>query len=152
MEAPASPNSPLVAGLLPWKGLLRASGPDAVPFLHRLLSCDLNPLPPGGSVLGCFLTPQGRAIAAILALRTEGEVLLEVEAGFSPALSSTLERYRFAEAVEFADLSDEAAWLVLLGPKAPDALRALGISDAPSPGRHLAASNLAGVLRVLRSD
>ncbi|HKB15221.1 MAG TPA: hypothetical protein VKF62_04110, partial [Planctomycetota bacterium] len=142
--------STLAAGLLPWVGLVRVGGTEAVSFLQRLLSCDLRDLAPGASAPGCLLSPNGRALAVVLALRTEEEVLLEVEAPFAPPLAQALERYRFAEAVEIADRSATVSWLVLLGPRAPDALRAIGIAEPPAGGTH--ASTARGDGRVLRAD
>ncbi len=144
--------SALAAGLLPWEGLVRVGGSEAVPFLQRLLSCDLRDLAAGASAPGCLLSPTGRALAVVLALRTDGEVLLQVETPFALPLAQALERYRFSEAVEIADGSETAAWLVLLGPKAPDALRAVGLPEPPARGRHVASANGEGAGRILRSD
>ncbi|MGH7149655.1 MAG: YgfZ/GcvT domain-containing protein [Planctomycetota bacterium] len=144
--------STFVAGLLPWEGLVRVGGTEAVAFLQRLLSCDLRDLAPGGSTAGCLLSPTGRALAVVLALRTEEEVFLAVETSFARPLAQALERYRFAEAVEIADRSESASWLVLLGPKAPDALRAVGIVEPAARGSHspLPTSERDG--RILRAD
>ncbi|HET6204610.1 MAG TPA: glycine cleavage T C-terminal barrel domain-containing protein [Planctomycetota bacterium] len=146
----AAAETALAAGPIPWRGLVRVGGAEAVPFLQRLLSCDLGALSPGESAAGCLLTPAGRAVAVVLALRAEAEVLLEVEAALAPALLAALERYRFAEPVELADRTSETAWLALLGPKGGEALRSVGIADAPSAGRHAATSE--GSVRVLRTD
>jgi folate-binding protein YgfZ len=142
--------SALAAGPLPWEGLVRVGGSEAVPFLQRLLSCDLRDLAAGASAPGCLLSPTGRALAVVLALRTDGEVLLQVETPFALPLAQALERYRFSEAVEIADGSEAAAWLVLLGPKAPEALRAVGLPEPPARGSHVASAN--GTGRILRSD
>ncbi|HKB15001.1 MAG TPA: hypothetical protein VKF62_03000, partial [Planctomycetota bacterium] len=141
--------SGFAAGLLPWEGLVRVGGVEAVPFLQRLLSCDLRDLAPGASAPGCLLSPTGRALAVVLVLRTDEEVLLEVEIPFARPLSQALERYRFAEAVEVADLSERVAWLVLLGPEAPQALRAAGIPGPSARGNHAA---FGGESRILRTD
>ncbi len=144
--------SALVAGLLPWEGLVRVVGSEAVPFLQRLLSCDLRDLAPGASAPGCLLSPTGRALAVVLALRTDGEVLLGVETPFARPLAQALERYRFSEAVGIADGSETAAWLILLGPKAPEALRSLGVAEPPARGSHIVPANGEGVGRILRTD
>lgn len=59
---------------LPFLGLLRAEGPDALPFLQGQLTHDLRLLADGRTLLAACCTPQGRVIA-LPRLRQQGEAV-----------------------------------------------------------------------------
>ena len=66
----------LVIAALTDRALLRVTGADARPFLHNLLTQDVEDLAPGGLRYGALLTPQGRMLHEVFLLGEEDGVLL----------------------------------------------------------------------------
>jgi folate-binding protein YgfZ len=60
------------------RGYVEVSGPDAEDFLERMLSNEVAALEPGASRPALLLTPKGRIIAPLRAVRTADEAFLLV--------------------------------------------------------------------------
>lgn len=107
----------LVRGLLPEPGagrrqpapygLIEVSGPDAVEFLHRLCSQDVEGLAPGRCAPAAFLTPKGKLVATATIVRRDGGAFVEVQAGVVDTVAELLDRYHFTEKLE---LRRHEAW------------------------------------------
>jgi hypothetical protein len=112
------------------RGRLRIEGPDAVPFLHALVTNDIQRLAPGDGAHAAYLTPQGRMIAD-LALYHRGEFLLAAVApGAAAPLAEKLDQVIFAERVTVADVSATSTELFVTGGAASDVLgRAFGVGS-----------------------
>jgi folate-binding protein YgfZ len=83
------------------RGYVAVTGPDAADFLERMVSNEVDSLEPGEARHALLLTPKGRIVAPLRAVREGPEdFLLITEAELAEALASTLLRARFAAKCE----------------------------------------------------
>jgi folate-binding protein YgfZ len=108
-------------------GLIRASGEEAAPFLHSLLSNDMQHLSRGRATRAGLCSPKGRMLADFLVWREERDFLLQLSADIHAALLKKLRMYVLRSKVSLADAANELALLGLAGPGAEAALKALGL-------------------------
>ena len=126
-------------------GLLRASGVEAVAFLHRLLSNDVARLAPEAAQWSSFNTAQGRMLANFLLWREGEDVCLALSADLAPALLKKLSFYILRAKVKLA-LDPERALIGLAG----DAAQAcLARAALPVPEAELRQA-VADTRRVIR--
>lgn len=94
------------------RALIRVSGPDARPFLHNLLTQDVETLEPGQLRFGALLSPPGRLLFDLFLLGENGGVVLDVAADRREALLQRLSMYRLRAKVEIASVDEPvfAAW------------------------------------------
>lgn len=94
------------------RALIRVTGPDARPFLHNLLTQDVETLTPGELRFGALLSPPGRLLFDLFIWGEEGGVVLDVAAERRDALVQRLSMYRLRSAVEIMPLADAVfvAW------------------------------------------
>lgn len=99
-------------------------GPDAIAFAQGQLSQDVDALAVAGSAFSFVLSPRGMVDAFVRVTRTGADrLVLDLDAGFGPALIARLERFKLRIEAETASLD----WRVL-------ALRGPGSSElAVSP-------------------
>jgi folate-binding protein YgfZ len=114
---------------LPYRGLLHVTGKDRLPFLNNLLSnqtWDKNTktgMQVGASAYAYLLDAKtGRIRADMNVIEREDGTWIETDARLIPTLAAALEKYRFAEAVKFADRSDEFHEIAVHGPAASGSL------------------------------
>ncbi|MBI2261121.1 MAG: folate-binding protein YgfZ [Caulobacterales bacterium] len=94
------------------RALIRVSGPDARPFLHNLLTQDVDTLAEGDLRFGALLSPPGRLLFDLF-LRGEADgVMLDVAADRRDALLQRLAMYRLRAqvTVEADDAPIFACW------------------------------------------
>ncbi len=106
--------------------LIRASGEDAVAFLHNLLSNDIKQLAPGAAMRCGLCSPKGRLLADFLVWRDGEDCLLQLSADLQPAILKRLGMYVLRSKVRLASADAD---LVLIGVSGPDAgalIRSLG--------------------------
>ena len=85
------------------RGYVRVSGPDAADFLERMLSNEVQGLAVGASTRALLLTPKGRMIAPLRAVRESDDAfLLVTEAALAEPVSAALLRARFAAKCEIS--------------------------------------------------
>ncbi len=94
------------------RALIRVSGPDARPFLHNLLTQDVETLAPGELRFGALLSPPGRLLFDLFLWGEADAVLLDVAADRREALLQRLAMYRLRAqvTVEPDDRPVLAAW------------------------------------------
>ncbi len=94
------------------RALIRVSGPDARPFLHNLLTQDVETLAPGELRFGALLSPPGRLLFDVFLWGEEDGVVLDVAADRRDALMQRLAMYRLRAqvTVETDDRPVFAAW------------------------------------------
>jgi folate-binding protein YgfZ len=94
------------------RALIRVTGPDARPFLHNLLTQDVETLEPGQLRFGALLSPPGRLLFDLFLWGLEDGVLLDVAADRRDALMQRLAMYRLRAqvAVEADDTPVFALW------------------------------------------
>ncbi|OHV15117.1 folate-binding protein YgfZ [Methylorubrum extorquens] len=99
--------------LLPDRTVVAVSGPDALPFLQGILTCNVETLPEGEARLGALLTPQGKIQFDFLVSRSDGGFRLDVAAERVADLVKRLGLYRLRAKVTVAadpTLGVAAAW------------------------------------------
>jgi tRNA-modifying protein YgfZ len=85
------------------RGYVRVAGPEAAEFLERMLSNEVESLAVGEARQALLLTPKGRMIAPLRAVRESDEaVLLITDAERADAVSESLTRARFAAKCEIS--------------------------------------------------
>lgn len=82
------------------RALIRVAGPDARPFLHNLLTQDVETLGPGEVRFGALLSPPGRLLFDLFLWGEDDAVVLEVAAQRRDALMARLSMYRLRAQVE----------------------------------------------------
>ncbi|MGV9008703.1 CAF17-like 4Fe-4S cluster assembly/insertion protein YgfZ [Brevundimonas sp.] len=94
------------------RALIRVSGPDARPFLHNLLTQDVETLAEGALRFGALLSPPGRLLFDLFLWGTDDGVVLDVAADRRDALIQRLSMYRLRSNVQIAALDEPvfAAW------------------------------------------
>jgi len=94
------------------RALIRVSGPDARPFLHNLLTQDVETLAEGELRYGALLSPPGRLLFDLFLKGEADAVLLDVAADRREALLQRLSMYRLRAqvSVEADDRPVFAAW------------------------------------------
>lgn len=117
VELAAARDATVVAPL-PDFGLIRAVGEDAAPFLHNLLTNDINHIPADGARHAGMCTAKGRLIASFLIWREGGDYLLQLSADILPAIHKKLSMYVLRSKVKLADLNDERVLIGIAGPQA----------------------------------
>lgn len=88
--------------LLSSRALIAVTGPDARPFLHNLLTQDVETIAPGELRFGALLSPPGRLLFDLFILGAEDGVLLDVAADRRDALIQRLSMYKLRAKVEIA--------------------------------------------------
>ena len=84
------------------RAVLRVEGPDWRPFLHNLLTHDIEHLAPGELRFAALLTPQGKFLHDMFVLAGENECRLDVQAAHLEALLKRLSLYKLRAQVSFA--------------------------------------------------
>ena len=82
------------------RALVKVSGPDAKPFLHNLLTQDVETLEPGALRFGALLSPPGRLLFDLFLWGDEDGVVLDVAAEKRDALIQRLSMYRLRARAE----------------------------------------------------
>ena len=99
--------------LLPDRAVIAVSGPEALPFLQGILTCNVETLPEGEARLGALLTPQGKIQFDFLVSRAGDGFRLDVAAERVADLVKRLGLYRLRAKVSVAaepTLGVAAAW------------------------------------------
>lgn len=94
------------------RALIRVSGPDARPFLHTLLTQDVETLVDGALRFGALLSPPGRLMFDVFLWGEADGVVLDVAADRREALIQRLSLYRLRSDVRIEGLDEAvfAAW------------------------------------------
>ena len=140
---------------LPFWGVMRASGADAVSFLHSQLSNDVTRLDTAHARLAAYCNAQGRMLASVIyAKQSAEEVWLLCSADLLPVTLKRLSMFVLRAKARLSDASSELTVLGLAGQAAADWLGA----DAPASAwdkserdaaMHVRLPDVAGVPRWL---
>ncbi|MGN0919131.1 MAG: YgfZ/GcvT domain-containing protein [Oxalobacter sp.] len=111
-------------------GVLSLEGIDAVPFIHRQLSNDIEHLGVHQARLAAYCTPQGRVLALFTVWKDNGKVMLALPKDILSAIQKRLRMYVLRDKVTVSDVSDTYQ---VLGVCQETALGHLGFPvDAPT--------------------
>lgn len=145
-ELQASRSGTVISPLTQY-GLIRASGEDAAPFLHNLLSNDIQHLGPQHAVRASFCSPKGRILADFLVWREGTDYLLQLSADIHPAILKKLGMYVLRSKVKLSDAGDDLVLIGVSGSGVSSALRALG-SDDPAHAMDLVRFDAGAAIRL----
>jgi folate-binding protein YgfZ len=122
-------------------GILRATGEDAIGFLHAQLSSDVEALAPGQGQYWTYNSPKGRMLANGVLWRAPEErdagIALLLAADLASAIQKRLSMFVLRSKVTIKDASADSSLIGIAGESAQDASRA-AFSVAPAPGRAVA--------------
>ena len=108
-------------------GLIRAAGADTAPFLHNLLTNDVNALAPDAVRFAGLCTAKGRLIATLhLWHDRQDGLLLMLSADILPGILKKLSMYVLRSKVKLTDVGDEHVLIGLAGPEAEARVQDLG--------------------------
>ncbi|HVS80258.1 MAG TPA: glycine cleavage system aminomethyltransferase GcvT [Pyrinomonadaceae bacterium] len=100
-------------------GEVDVRGPDAIPFVNRLVSNDASKLLDGQAQYSALTTPEGTVIDDLLVYRfAEDHLLLVVNAGTTEKDWNWISSHRAGEKVELRNRSAEYCQIALQGPDA----------------------------------
>ena len=114
--------STTVVALLPRRGVISLTGPDAVDFLDNLVTNDLTGMTTGEARFAGLLTPQGKILYEFFALRTDEGWLLDTLADRLSDLIKRLTLYKLRAKITLADVSDQDGVAAAWGPTVPAAV------------------------------
>jgi folate-binding protein YgfZ len=104
-------NSPLKSSALQSQGVLRARGPDIVPFLQGQLSNDVAQLCAARALLAGYHNPQGRTIAVLrLIEHAPADVLIVLPRELAGSVAARLRKFILRSKVKLTD--ESAAWSI----------------------------------------
>jgi len=112
------------------------TGPDRTTFLHNLLSNDVQSLRPGTGCYTTLLTQQSKVVCDANVFCSEDFLRFDVDRALKDRAREHLEKFLVADEVEIDDPSEREAVLGVLGPRAADALRAVGAEAPPGDREH----------------
>jgi folate-binding protein YgfZ len=120
------------AAMMPGRGVVRVSGPEARDFLHGLVSNDILSLRPERAGYAALLSPQGKVLFDFLVVPDEDSFLLDCERARAGDLVKRLTLYKLRAKVAVADVSAEWRIAALWG----DSIAArLGLPNRPGAAR-----------------
>lgn len=93
--------------LLPSRGVLAVSGPEARAFLDNLLTNDMDLVSESHAIYSALLTPQGKLLFDFFIIEHGGAFLFDCHKAHLPALLKRLTMYRLRAKVELADVSGD---------------------------------------------
>lgn len=109
----------------PHRAVLEVSGGDRLDFLQRMITQDLRPLSPNSCTRAFWLNRKGRIDADLRVINLDDRILFSLDAHAAQRAHESLSAYVITEDVAITNLADQRHALLLLGPTAPDLLRAL---------------------------
>jgi tRNA-modifying protein YgfZ len=112
-------------------GAILASGPDAAPFLHNLLTNDVKEIVGTSARFAGMCTPKGRLLATMLVLRIGDDLLVVVPRDVLAGLLKKLTMYVLRSKVRLTDASSD---LALIGTSNLASISELGLGETPYSG------------------
>lgn len=135
-----------------WRALMRVEGEKRTDFLQAMVSNDVAGVEAGDGCRTLFLDTKGHIVGDLDFWRDERVNVLAVAAGAADDVLAGLRKYVLAAPVSFEDRRDEDVVVAVLGPRAGDLLKDVGVELPPEGARPHVAGELAGVaVRVART-
>ncbi|MDB6032974.1 MAG: Folate-binding protein YgfZ [Verrucomicrobiales bacterium] len=114
-------------------------GNDRKRFLHGQVTNNVNDLPVGQGCYAALVTAKGKLQSDLYIYQLADEILLDFEPGLTATVMERLDKYIIADDVQVVDVSEPYGLLAVQGPKAHEALLALGLaSSLPASPLHFA--------------
>ena len=125
---------------LPQRAVVQLTGSDVKPFLHNLVTQDVNTMKGGDTRRSFQLNHKGRILADLIIHHGDESTWLETDVFDVPPLIGLLESKLFAEDVTIEDWTDQRTFLSVLGPAAVALLQTLESQPQSEPRRVVAAA------------
>src|SRR5271155_2203408 len=103
-------------------GLIEVYGPDAARFLQSQTTNDVNSLSACCGQPTCLLDRKAHVLAAFDLYRRHKSFRIIVEKSQIERILAHFDEYRFADKVEFLDLTNTGEFFAVQGPEAPHAI------------------------------
>jgi tRNA-modifying protein YgfZ len=117
------------------RGVVEVSGPDAVKFLHNIVTNTISTLEPGEARFAALLAPQGKILFDFLVFAQDGEdgrrLLLDCPKELVADLTRRLSMYKLRADVTIANRSDEVTALAIWGADGAPEIEALALATDP---------------------
>ncbi len=111
---------------LPHHGTVLVKGTDAMEFLNRMLTNDVQPIAQRQSVRAFWLNRKGRIQADVVITALEnGDVVMDVNAFASSLVTTSLNTFLFSEDVTIVDVTQEWHRIRLCGPRCKEYVAAI---------------------------
>lgn len=118
-------------------------GTDAVPFLHRFCTNQLQELSPGFGREAFLCNVKGRILGHVFAFVGDGKVRIDTAAGQADTLTSHMEKYHLLEDFQLSDVTAETFSFLVSGQRAVEQLKVAGLVSAElEPGSWLSIESL----------
>ena len=88
------------------RAVIALSGPEATPYLQRLITNDLAKLTPGQPLYAALLSPQGKILFDFLLFAEDETILIDVQKEQRPGLVQRLTMYKLRAKVTIAPRND----------------------------------------------
>lgn len=105
-------------------------GADRIKFLHGQVTNDVQRLRVGEGCYAALVNAKGRMHGDLNLYHLAGELLLDFEPGYTAAVSERLEKYAVTDDVQMLDAAPHYGLLSVQGPRAAEAVTALGLGCA----------------------
>lgn len=120
-----------------WKdipiGILRMEGPDAIKWLHKIVTADVEHLQTGQGARSALLDAKGHFVADFTLLRDGAVVGAFVDMAARDTLLNTFRRYIIRDKVTLTDVSERWRCVTIVGTQA--AMRVEQILETPAPSQ-----------------
>jgi len=130
-------------------GWLRVTGEDRLRWLNGLVTNSIQELSSGQGCYNFVLNAQGRIQGDLTAFLLEDSILLQTRRDEVEKLLAHLNHYIIMDDVELVDMRDERAGIGLIGPKATDLLRQIGLATTSLASMQLQTATWRGSTVVL---
>jgi tRNA-modifying protein YgfZ len=133
---------------LPYLGLLRFAGPDAISFLQGQVSNDTRGLAEGSAILAAYSNAQGRTVAVLRLLPHSSGIVAILPRGLVVPVLERLRKFVLRAKVKIEDVSAE---FEILGAHDASSLQALSEGRSPAPDQSYVEHAGTGIARVAPS-
>lgn len=116
-----------------WNAIWLIGGRDRVQYFHNITSNDIKGLAEGHGTLALLLNPQGHILAELEIYALPEKLLVRSHASQRERTLATLKKYIIGSKVEIDDATERLGSFAIEGPKAPDALRFVGVDIESLP-------------------
>ncbi len=112
---------------LSFRSRICLTGADRARFLHGQVTNDVNRLRAGEGCYAAITTAKGKMESDLNIYALQDELLLDFEPGLTQKISQRLEKFIVSDDVQVVDVAPLYGLLSVQGPKAAEAINALGI-------------------------
>ncbi len=116
---------------LPQTGVIQLTGGEVKPFLHDMLSQDINAMQGGQTQRSLLLDAEGRVLADMVVHHGDESTWLELDRFDIDSTIRLLDSRLFAEEVQIEDVSEQKTAIALLGPASLKLLDSVATHSAP---------------------